>query len=293
MAVWVAMGPAKGRDVDQAELRFRLSASLDAARRELIDATERGEGGRDALARHADCIDGIIRELVDAAHVHTQAPLAVCAVGGYGRKSQFLHSDIDLLMVFGAPIGRPEERFVKALLHPLWDLRFQVGHHVRELADFDRLDTTNPEYLLALMDLRPLAGDRELIDKLQAVHAIVGAGVAAADSRRARRADRSAPQRVSRHAVPARAGRKRRSRSAARCVGDADDAAARRRSSRVSRAGTSPDRLSDAEEFLMRIRSGLHVDTGRNVNVLSYELQEKAVDRLRYAGPTCGGASKR
>ena len=68
-------------------------------------------------------------------------------------------------MVFGGPIGRPEERFVKALLHPLWDLRFQVGHHVRELADFDRLDTTNPEYLLALMDLRPLAGDRDLIDR--------------------------------------------------------------------------------------------------------------------------------
>ena len=49
---------------------------------------------------------------------------------------------------------------------------------------------------------------------------------------------------------------------------------------RVAR-GPSPDRLNDAEEFLMRIRSGLHVDTGRNVNVLSYELQEKAVDRLR------------
>ena len=53
---------------------------------------------------------------------------------------------------------------------------------------------------------------------------------------------------------------------------------------RVAREA-SPDRLSDAEEFLMRIRSGLHVDTGRNINVLSYELQEKAVDRLRYAGP--------
>src|SRR5688500_19127816 len=50
-------------DVDQAELRLRLSASLDVARRELIDATERGEGGRAALARHADCIDGIVREL--------------------------------------------------------------------------------------------------------------------------------------------------------------------------------------------------------------------------------------
>ena len=121
------------------------------------------------MSRHADCIDGIIRELVDAARVHTPVPLAVCAVGGYGRKSQFLCSDIDLLMVFGGPIGRPEERFVKALLHPLWDLRFQVGHHVREIADFDRLDTTNPEYLLSLMDLRPLAGDRDLIDRLEAV----------------------------------------------------------------------------------------------------------------------------
>ena len=159
MAVCVPMGPVKGKDVDQADLRLRLSASLEEARSELIDATERGEGGRAALARHAECIDGIVRELVENARTQTQASLAVCAVGGYGRKSQFLHSDIDLLIVFGGPIGRPEERFVKALLHPLWDLRFQVGHHVRELGDFDRLDTTNPEYLLALMDLRPLAGD--------------------------------------------------------------------------------------------------------------------------------------
>ena len=98
MASWVAMSPVKGRDVDQAELRLRLSASLDEARTQLIDATERGEGGRAALARHAECIDGIIRELVESARTHTQAPLAVCAVGGYGRKSQFLHSDIDLLV---------------------------------------------------------------------------------------------------------------------------------------------------------------------------------------------------
>ena len=169
MSLWVGMSPAKGRDVDQAELRLRLSASLDQARRELIDATERGEGGRAALARHADCIDGIIRELVDSARVHTQSQVAVYALGGYGRKSQFLYSDVDLLVVFRSALGRPEERFVKALLHPLWDLRFEVGHHVREIADFDHLDTTNPEYLLALMDLRPLAGNRELIDRLEAV----------------------------------------------------------------------------------------------------------------------------
>jgi [protein-PII] uridylyltransferase len=281
MPSWVAMSPVKGKDVDQAGLKRRLSASLEAARSELIDATERGEGGRAALARHADCIDGIVRELVETARAHSAAPLAVCAVGGYGRKSQFLHSDIDLLVVFAEPIGRPEERLVKALLHPLWDLHFQVGHHVRELADFDHLDTTNPEYLLALMDLRPLAGDRELINKLAGVMKssapvwrpqILDALVTLTDQRHSEFQDTLYQLEPDVKDGPGALRDVWATRMLLRLGGD------RRRVAR----GPSPDRLSDAEEFLMRIRSGLHVDTGRNVNVLSYELQEKAVDRLRY-----------
>ena len=288
MTSWVAMGPAKGRDVDQAELRLRLSASLDQARRELVDATERGEGGRAALARHADCIDGIVRELVDHARRQTQAPLAVFAVGGYGRKSQFLYSDIDLLVVFGTPIGRPEERFVKALLHPLWDLKFQVGHHVRELADFHTLDTSNPEYLLALMDLRPLAGDRHLTDRLDAVMnasatawrpEILDALVTLTDQRHSEFQDTLYQLEPDVKDGPGALRDVWATRMMLRLGGD------RRRVAR----GPSPDRLGDAEEFLMRIRSGLHVDTGRNVNVLTYELQEKAVDRLRYSGPHMRG----
>ena len=39
---------------------------------------------------------------------------------------------------------------VKALLHPLWDLGFTVGHQVRELSDFEHLDDSDPGFLLAL-----------------------------------------------------------------------------------------------------------------------------------------------
>ncbi len=283
MSGWLIMSPAKGRDADQAELRLRLSASLDSARRELIDATERGEGGRVALARHAGCIDGIIRELVDNARGQTETPLAVCAVGGYGRRSQFLHSDIDLLMVFGGPLGRPEERFVKALLHPLWDLRFQVGHHVREITDFDQLDTGNPEYLLALMDLRSLAGDRHLVDRLEGVlrssaaewrPQILDALVTLTDQRHGEFYDTLYQLEPDVKDGPGALRDVWATRMMLRLGGD------RRRAQR----GAVPDRLSDAEVFLMRIRSGLHLDTGRNANVLSYELQEKAADRLRYTG---------
>ena len=54
---------------------------------------------------------------------------------------------------------------------------------------------------------------------------------------------------------------------------------------RAAAAVSAPDRLQDAEEFLMRVRSGIHLDMGRNVNVLTYPLQEKAAERLRYAEP--------
>jgi len=284
MASWIAMAPAKGRDVEQAELRLRLSASLDLARQQLIDATERGEGGRAALGRYAESIDGIVRELVARARGQSRTPLAVFAVGGYGRQSQFLHSDIDLLIVFGGPLGRPEERFVKALLHPLWDLRFQVGHHVREHTDFDRPDTTNPEYLLALMDLRPLAGDQDVIDHLDATlkasadvwrPMVLDALVTLTDQRHGEFYDTLYQLEPDVKDGPGALRDVWAARLMLRLGGDR----------RGGVRGASPDRLREAEEFLMRIRSGLHVDTGRNLNVLSYELQEKAVDRLGYAGP--------
>ena len=216
--------------------------------------------------------------------MQTGAALAVCAVGGYGRCSQFLHSDIDLLVVFDRPIGRPEERFVKALLHPLWDLQFQVGHHVREIADFDRLDTSNPEYLLSLMDLRPLAGDRALLDRLDAVMKssapqwrpqILDALVTLTDQRHSEFYDTLYQLEPDVKDGPGALRDVWATRMMLRLGGD------RRHVLRE----VSPDRLNDAEEFLMRIRSGLHLDTGRNANVLSYELQEKAAERLRYTGP--------
>ena len=86
--------------------------------------------------------------------------LVVCALGGYGRRTLCLHSDIDLMILFGTTIGRDEERFVNAVLQPLWDLQLVVGHQVRELADFDELDIGNTEFLLAVLDARPIAGDR-------------------------------------------------------------------------------------------------------------------------------------
>src|SRR5688572_30744530 len=78
-----------------------LRAALDAAKDELRAETARGAAGRDALERHADRVDALLRQLYDEA----QAPhgaVAIIALGGYGRRHLSLHSDIDLLVLFGA-----------------------------------------------------------------------------------------------------------------------------------------------------------------------------------------------
>src|SRR5690349_3596068 len=136
-------------------------AALDAARDELRADTRRGAGGRAALERYAARVDAIIRQLhADSGLSHTAA--AVLALGGYGRRHLCLYSDIDVLILFRGTIGADEERCLRAFLNPLWDFGVVVGHQVRELADFEALEADNPEFLLALVDARPVAGGREL-----------------------------------------------------------------------------------------------------------------------------------
>ena len=111
-------------------------------------------------------MDGVVQAVVEAARDRTALPVAVCAVGGYGRRALCLHSDVDLLIVFDGAIEAREEAFVKAVLQPLWDLRLELGQHVREFADFAEPDLSNPEFLLSLLDLRYLAGDLSLYGRI-------------------------------------------------------------------------------------------------------------------------------
>ena len=50
--------------------------------------------------------------------------------------------------------------------------------------------------------------------------------------------------------------------------------------------GSGARALDDAEEFLFRVRSILHLEARRHHNVLSHELQERVAERLGYPGAT-------
>ena len=73
---------------------------LSAAREEYAREAARGRAGRDTASRYAERMDGVVQAVVEAARALTATPVAVCALGGYGRRALCLHSDIDLLIVF-------------------------------------------------------------------------------------------------------------------------------------------------------------------------------------------------
>ena len=139
---------------------------LAAARQDYVAAARHGRAGRDVQARYTAYIDSLVHQLAEGAREHSGAALSVCALGGYGRRSLCLHSDIDLLILFEEEIAPAEERFINALLQPLWDLGLSIGHHVREFAEFDEPDTGNTEFLLSLLDVRLIAGDERLFQRL-------------------------------------------------------------------------------------------------------------------------------
>ena len=144
---------------------YPVVTGLEDARRAIGRDMIAGDGAS-ALRRYAADIDREIQRLYTAGNGDALA-VALIALGGYGRYHLCPYSDIDLLVLFGGPVGAAEERFLRDLLHPLWDAGLVVGHQVREAGELATLDGDNPEFLLAVVDARHVAGDASLSHRLR------------------------------------------------------------------------------------------------------------------------------
>jgi [protein-PII] uridylyltransferase len=250
---------------------------LADARREYVAAAKEARAGLDTQNRFAARIDTLVQQLAENARDHARTSFCVAAMGGYGRRALCLHSDIDLLILFEDPLSAGDERFLSAFLQPLWDLGMTVGHHVREFSEFNQLETSNPEFLLSLLDARLVAGDARLFQRLEswmqgtrAQHPrqLLELLLRLIDERY--KSFNGTVYQLEPDLKSAPGGL--RDITAARHIRllepgpfDGD----------VDRFGRQ---LQDAEEFLQRVRSVLHVETGRDVNVLSHDLQERVAE---------------
>jgi [protein-PII] uridylyltransferase len=93
--------------------------------------------------------------------------LALLAVGGYGRRELFPHSDVDLLfLVEKQAAAAAAKETIAVFLRDLWDAGMHASHSVHTPSECATLTPGNTELSISLLDRRYLAGDRTLFERL-------------------------------------------------------------------------------------------------------------------------------
>lgn len=126
--------------------------------------------GQTATLKRTELVDQVVLHLcgnILLPHTGTRG-FSVVAIGGYGRRSLFPFSDIDLLFLH---CEQSQEQALKdhirSFSQELWDLGLKLSPVSRRLAECDRFDPKNMEFFISLLDCRFVAGDRELYARLR------------------------------------------------------------------------------------------------------------------------------
>src|SRR5215216_7096342 len=130
-----------------------------------------GGGGREICARRAELVDVLLRYVFGAASSATarrnaqpEVPLALIALGGYGRGELNPFSDVDVMLLHQqrAEVSPHLEEMVNQILYLLWDSGFKVGHSTRSIKEAVAQANSDMHTKTAMLEARFLAGNGEL-----------------------------------------------------------------------------------------------------------------------------------
>ena len=146
-----------------------MTGTLRTRQQELAEQWRQGLDGWELLHRHAELADAFIVEQFDRAQAAGEIPgqVAMVALGGYGRGELYPYSDIDLLLLHDQRAGEALQTAARALLYPLWDAGYEVGHSVRTVKEAVRFAREDFPFQVALLDARLVAGAAPLLEELR------------------------------------------------------------------------------------------------------------------------------
>src|SRR6266481_4849750 len=135
-----------------------------------------GVGGREICVRRAELVDILLRYVFDAAAAtvrgngETKVPVALIALGGYGRGELNPFSDVDVMVLHHhgvAGISPHLQEMANQVLYLLWDSGFKVGHYTRSIKEAITEANRDMRTKTAMLESRFLAGDSELAQEFR------------------------------------------------------------------------------------------------------------------------------
>jgi [protein-PII] uridylyltransferase len=122
--------------------------------------------GRAAVAQRTNLVENVVLRLWKEVISPDEAgpkDFALLAIGGFGRRWLFPHSDVDVLFLHADDEVEAEYRDrIRKFSQELWDLRMKLSPATRTVAECDQFDPANGEFTISLLDCRYLAGDQDL-----------------------------------------------------------------------------------------------------------------------------------
>ena len=166
-----------GRLATQELARYKAFLKLETHRLKMLHRA--GGGGLEICTARATILDVLLKYLWTAARESLSGPgqkefppVAVVAIGGYGRAELNPHSDIDLMFLHDRQVAsnRPLpylSRIIDGLLYPLWDIGLKVSHSVRTIEEAVRVANGDMQSKTSLIEARLVIGDQALFNKFQ------------------------------------------------------------------------------------------------------------------------------
>ena len=275
-----------------------LKGFVAEERARIVALHRSGAGGLQGVRELSDLVDTVVTHLHRRAHLacpdraraETEG-VALLALGGYGRRELNPGSDVDVMFLFPRRVDAYLQTILDHVLYTLWDLGLPVGHSTRSLADCLAVAATDLCSLTAMLEGRFLGGHQAICHRL---HERLGKLMS---GRRAARfvAEKQAEweRRYRTHGgslylqepnIKESCGGLRDLHTAlwmARARHRAGDLDALRRAGLLSRAEWEECRA--ALDFLLRLRTELHLQGGGKHDVLALSLQEPTACGLGYA----------
>src|SRR3989441_134438 len=138
----------------------RLKAGVQAERAALQRKFRETADGTMVLREHRRLVDRVLKEMWR--QLRLPAPLALLAVGGYGRGELYPHSDIDVLVLLQDPASAGLATQIEKLVGRLWDTGLELAHSVRTVGECVEEARKDVTVMTSLVEARQLAGNRDL-----------------------------------------------------------------------------------------------------------------------------------
>jgi [protein-PII] uridylyltransferase len=152
-------------DAQLDEARPQLKHRLKAERQQLV-ADFRHDGKPEKLLRGLRrSVDSVLSEAWRACSLPPGA--ALVAVGGYGRGELFPYSDVDVLILLGAPLDAIMQARVEGLVQLFWDLGLEIGHSIRTVDECMSEAEADITVQTSLLEARLVTGSQTLFAQLQ------------------------------------------------------------------------------------------------------------------------------